>query len=137
MTKYLTANQVIAFHDILLKNFGGLTGVRDTNLLHSAPEAPKASFGGKDMYPSVYEKAPAYLYHLAKNHPFNDGNKRTAYVTALAFLKANQALIKFRVDLLEPVVVATANGTLDKEQLSDFFKTGKLPKNIEPTKRNT
>ena len=136
MTKYLTADQVIAFHDILLKKFGGLAGVRDANLLHSALEAPKASFGGKDMYPSIYEKAAAYLYHLAKNHPFNDGNKRTAYVTALAFLKANQASLKFKIALLEPIVVATANGKLDKEQLAGFFKTGKLPKNIESTQKN-
>ena len=98
------------------------------NLLHSALEAPKASFGGKDMYPSVYEKAAAYLYHLAKNHPFNDGNKRTSYVTALAFLKANQALMKFKIADLESVVVDTANGKLDKEQLALFFKTGALPK---------
>ena len=128
MTKYLTADQVITFHDLLVKTFGGLSGVRDMNLLHSALEAPKASFGGKDMYPSVYEKAAAYLYHLAKNHPFNDGNKRTSYVTALAFLKANQALMKFKIADLESVVVDTANGKLDKEQLARFFKTGALPK---------
>jgi death on curing protein len=131
VTKYLTADQVIIFHDILLKKFGGLPGIRDTNLLHSALESPKASFEGKEMYPSIYEKAAAYLYHLAKNHPFNDGNKRTSYVTALAFLKSNETPIKFKISDLESVVVATANGKLDKEHLTRFFKNGKLPKLVE------
>jgi death-on-curing protein len=83
--KYLTANQVIAFHDTLIEKFGGLSGIRDKNLLYSALNAPKVSFGGKDMYSSIPEKAAVYLYHIAKNHPFNDANKRTAYVTAIAF----------------------------------------------------
>ncbi len=126
MTQYLTADQVISFHDILLENFGGLPGVRDKNLLHSALDAPKASFGGKEMYPSIHEKAAAYLYHLARNHPFNDGNKRTAYVAALAFLKANHAPIKFKISQLEQVVIDVANGKIEKEKLADFFKNGTL-----------
>ena len=126
MTKYLTAEQVIAFHDILLEEFGGLSGIRDKNLLHSALDAPKASFGGKEMYPTIYEKAAAYLYHIARNHPFNDGNKRTAYVAALAFLNANHAPIKFQISNLEQIVVDVANGKLDKEKLAHFFKNGIL-----------
>jgi len=128
--KYLTVNQVIAFHDLLLKNFGGLPGLRDKNLLHSALEAPKASFGGKDMYPTIYEKASAYLYHLARNHPFNDGNKRTAYVASLAFLKANRAPIRFKLRHLEQVVIDVADGKIDKEHLAHFFKSDGLPKNM-------
>jgi len=128
VTKYLTADQVIKFHDVLLKNFGGLPGIRDRNLLHSALEAPKASFSGKDMYPSNYEKAAAYLYHLARNHSFNDGNKRTAYVATLAFLEVNHVLIKFKMSHLEQIVIDVANGMINKESLAHFFKTGILPK---------
>lgn len=124
MTKYLTADQVMSFHDTLLENFGGLSGVRDKNLLYSALEAPKASFGGKEMYPSIYEKAAAYLYHLARNHPFNDGNKRTAYVAALAFMETNRAPIKFKISRLEQIVVDVAHGKISKEELTHFFKTG-------------
>jgi len=68
-----------------------LPGVRDNNLLHSALEMPKLSFGGQEIYPTVYEKAAAYLYHIARNHPFIDGNKRTAYFVTRAFLVANNA----------------------------------------------
>ncbi|MBI5346920.1 MAG: type II toxin-antitoxin system death-on-curing family toxin [Chlamydiae bacterium] len=113
---------------MLLKSFGGLPGIRDKNLLHSALEAPKASFDGKDMYPSIYEKAAVYLYHLAKNHPFIDGNKRTAYVAALAFMKANHAPIRFSIKNLEQIVIDIADGKLGKTPLIHFFKNGILPK---------
>lgn len=127
MIKYLTVNQVISFHDDLVNNFGGLLGIRDKNLLISALQAPKASFDGKEMYPSIYEKAAVYLYHIAKNHPFNDGNKRTAYVAVLAFLKANHAAIKFKTMNLEQIVVEVANGSISKDKLAQFFQHGKLP----------
>ena len=125
MIKYLTVDQVIAFHDTLIEKFGGLSGIRDKNLLYSALSAPKASFGGKDMYSSISEKAAVYLYHIAKNHPFNDANKRTAYVTALAFLKANRSPIKFELGQLETIVVSVANGKITKEELICFFQNGK------------
>ena len=127
MIRYLTAEQVIALHDELLLQFGGLRGIRDKNLLLSAMDAPKASFGGIAMYPSVSEKVAAYLYHLARNHPFNDGNKRTAYVAALAFLKVNDARINFKLEHLEQIVVDVANGKVGKESLVVFFNTGTLP----------
>lgn len=88
-------------------------------------QTPKASFDGKEMYPSIYEKATVYMYHIAKNHPFNDGNKRTAYVVVLAFLKANNALIKFKVKNLESIVIEVANGNISKNELITFFKMGK------------
>ena len=57
MTKYLTVDQVIGFHDDLLRQFGGLKGIRDKGLLHSALETPKMSFDGPEMYPSIFDKA--------------------------------------------------------------------------------
>lgn len=128
MIKYLTINQVISFHDDLVDNFGGLPGIRAKNLLLSALQAPKASFDGQEMYPSIYEKAAVYLYHIAKNHSFNDGNKRTAYVAVLAFLKANHATIKFKATDLEQIVIDVANGNISKDKLAQFFQHGKLPK---------
>jgi len=127
MIKYLTANQVISFHDDLLDNFGGLPGIRDKKLLLSALHAPKASFNGQEMYPTICEKAAVYLYHIAKNHPFNDGNKRTAFVATLAFLKANHTAIKFKTTDLEQLVVDVANGNISKDRLAQFFQYGELP----------
>ncbi len=70
MIEYLTIEQVIELHDEVLKRYGGLPGIRDKNLLWSAIDAPKAAMFDQEMYPSVYEKAAAYLYHLVCNHPF-------------------------------------------------------------------
>jgi death on curing protein len=126
VTKYLTVSQVISIHDDLLANFSGLKGIRDKNLLLSALAVPKASFGGKEMYSTIFEKAAAYLYHLAKNHPFNDGNKRTAYVVVLVFLKANRTSIKFNILDLEQIVVDVAEGKIGKDKLAHFFEFGRF-----------
>ena len=86
MIKYLTIEQVIELHDEMLKRYGGLSGIRDKNLLWSAIDIPKTAMFGQEMYPSIYEKAAAYaayLYHLICNHPFNDANKRTGYLATL------------------------------------------------------
>ena len=74
------------------------------------------------MYYSVFEKAAVYLYHITKNHPFNDGNKRTAYVAVLAFLKVNKVKIKFDISDLEIIVVEVANGKLEKPELFSFLE---------------
>ena len=124
MTKYLTVDQVVHLQGDLLTQFGGLPGIRDQNLLYSALEAPKMAFGGSEMYPSIFEKAAAYLYHLIKNHPFNDGNKRTAFVSTLAFLEINQVKISFKISDLEEIVVEVANGHIGKKELARFFESG-------------
>jgi death on curing protein len=121
MIKYLSVRQIIIFHDDLIKKFGGLLDLRDINLLISALEAPKTSFGGKEIYPSIYEKSAVYLYHITKNHPFNDGNKRTAFVASLVFLKANGSPIIFQAKDLEQIVIEVANGYFSKEKLIAFF----------------
>ena len=128
MIKYLTVDQVVRFHDKLLDQFGGLRGIRDKNLLHSAIEAPKMAFGGTDMHPSVFDKAAVYLYHITKNHPFNDGNKRTAFVVTLAFLKVNKAKISFAISTLEEIVVEVANGSIGKAELVVFIESGRRPR---------
>jgi len=82
------------------------------------------------MYPTIYEKAAVYMYHIAKNHPFNDGNKRTAYVAVLAFLKTNHAPIKFKIKNLEQIVIEVASGNISKNELISFFKYGKLTNDL-------
>lgn len=87
--KYLTTLQVIAIHDQLIKRFGGSQGIRDLSLIKSAVGRPQASFGGEDMYKTVFDKAGSLFHSILKNHPFVDGNKRTAYSSAALFLKIN------------------------------------------------
>lgn len=125
MIEYLTIEQVIELHDDMLKRYGGLPGIRDKNLLWSAIDAPKAAMFGQEMYPSVYEKAAAYLYHLVCNHPFNDANKRTGYAVMLVFLKVNHVKQCFKKEDLENLVIEVAKGHKTKEEITQFLKHGK------------
>lgn len=87
--KYLTPQQVLAIHIQVTERTGGSQGVRDLGLLESAVYRPQASFGGKNLYRNIFDKAAALLQSLLKNHPFVDGNKRTALTSAGVFLKIN------------------------------------------------
>lgn len=87
--KYLTPQQILALHNQIIKRTGGSHGLRDIGLLESAAGRPRASFGGKDLYQTLFDKAAALMHSLLKNHPFIDGNKRTALSSAGVFLKMN------------------------------------------------
>ena len=69
---------VLAIHARQIEKFGGTPGLRDEGLLDSALAQPQATFDQQWLHPTIPEQAAAYLYHLAMNHPFVDGNKRTA-----------------------------------------------------------
>lgn len=86
---YLTPAQVLAIHDQMIKRFGGSSRIRDLGLVESAVARPQASFDGYDLYPTLFEKAGALLQSLLKNHPFVDGNKRTALTSVGIFLAMN------------------------------------------------
>lgn len=125
MTKYLTLEQVLKMQELLIEKFGGLQGVRDANLLISAIETPKTAMFGDDLYPTVYDKAAAYIFHIVCNHPFNDSNKRTGFLAAYLFLKANRVPILFEDEVYEDLVVEIAKGKKTKEEIAYFFKHGK------------
>jgi death on curing protein len=78
--RFLELSEILLAHDVQIARFGGMYGVRDEGLLESALAQPKATFNGKLLHSTIYEQAAAYLYHIAKNHPFIDGNKRTAFM---------------------------------------------------------
>ena len=86
---HLTIDVVREIHDEALKRFGGLQGIRDENLLASAVLAPQSSFGGKSPFADLIDIAAAYLFYICRNHPFLDGNKRTAMMAAIVFLRLN------------------------------------------------
>ena len=86
---HLGIHIVREIHAEIIKQFGGANGVRDENLLASAVLTPQSSFGGKSPYANIVEIAAAYLFYICKNHPFVDGNKRTAMVAAIVFLRLN------------------------------------------------
>ncbi len=80
--------RVYEIHEIIIAETGGLPGLRDAAMLHSAVARPFATFDGQDLYPSDLEKAGALFHSLIKSHPFIDGTKRTAFSAALFFLES-------------------------------------------------
>jgi death on curing protein len=86
---HLTVEIVREIHAEAIARFGGSEGVRDLALLESAVAAPQALLGGKSPYKDIIEPAAAYLFYLCRNHPFIDGNKRTALGACIVFLRLN------------------------------------------------
>ena len=87
---HLSVDIAREIHAEAIKGFGGLEGIRDENLLASAVLTPQSSFGGKSPYADIIEIAAAYLFYLCGNHPFLDGNKRTAMMAPIVFLRMNR-----------------------------------------------
>lgn len=128
MIEYLTFDEVLILHDELVRKYGGLPGIRDRNLLYSALDAPKAAMFGLEMYPSIYDKAAAYLYHIVRNHPFNDANKRTGYTVVLVFLTMNNIPQTFKKEELENLTIEVAKGNFEKAEISHFLEHGAMPR---------
>lgn len=89
MTKFVPIEEVYEIHRAVIDKAGTKALVRDFTLLHSAVERPKATFDGVDLYPTIFTKAAALLQSICLNHPFTDGNKRTAWLSTKRFLKIN------------------------------------------------
>lgn len=120
--KYLSVARVLYIHDRMVKLFGGSQGVRDLGLLESAVYRPQASFDRKDLYIETFDKAAALLQSLLKNHPFVDGNKRTALTSAGIFLKINgYSLVNAHEEEVN-FAIKVDNAHLSLEQISKWLK---------------
>lgn len=118
---YLSVTQVLAIHDQLIDRFGGSHGVRDLALIESALARPQASFDDIDLYPDIYSKAAALLQSLLKNHPFVDGNKRTALSSVGIFLEQNGIILEnFHQEEVE-FAVRVDNQNLTPEQIAKWL----------------
>jgi death on curing protein len=113
---HLTIEIVREIHCQVVKIFGGPHEIRDEALLASAVFAPQSSFGGKSPYLDLIEVAAAYLFYLGRNHPFLDGNKRTAMAAAVVFLRLNGFDPAADGDDWERLVLDVASGKIDREQ---------------------
>ncbi len=120
--KFLTFEQVLTLHKIQIETFGGSHGVNDEGLLLSALAQPEACFGEDYLHKDLYEMAAAYLFHLVKNHAFNDGNKRIAALTASVFLQVNGHRVIADENLFEKLVMDAAQSRVAKEQIAEFFR---------------
>lgn len=121
--EFLDVEDVLLLHARQLARFGGATGIRDRALLESATAGPQASYGGSFLYEDIFEMAAAYLFGLAQNHPFVDGNKRVAAEAALVFLQINgHTFSESHLAGLEAVVMGVASGAVSRQAVAAYFR---------------
>jgi death-on-curing protein len=113
---HLTVAIVREIHAEAIVKFGGSDGVRDMALLESAVAAPQASYSGQSVYADLAEIAAAYLFYLCRNHPFVDGNKRTALGACIVFLRINGIEPKSDAAEWEELTLAVAASVLDRDE---------------------
>jgi len=122
MIKFLKKEIILAFHQDQLDLYGGKPGVRDEKLLESALAQPQASFEGEYVHEDLYQMAAAYGFHLCQNHPFYDGNKRTALIAMYTFLYVNGYQIKSDKKSLFAIMMDLASGKVKKDELAEYLK---------------
>lgn len=119
-----TVSAVKTLHEEVLAAHGGMAGLRDEALLESAVAAPQATMMGRPLMQDPIEVAAAYLFYLCKNHPFVDGNKRTALATCLVFLSENGLLAHevLDADPWERLTLEVAGGRLDRIETAERLR---------------
>ena len=110
--KYLSVRQILMLHDALIQTSGGSNGLRDESLLDSAVFAPIQTFDGKDLYPTLIDKASRLAFGLITNHPFIDGNKRIGTHAMLVLLAINGLELEYNDEDLIEVILQVAAGEL-------------------------
>ncbi|MDQ7029184.1 MAG: type II toxin-antitoxin system death-on-curing family toxin [Ardenticatenia bacterium] len=126
--RYLTLQEVLELYRGVMEQSGGAVGVRDLNALESALAQPRMTFGGQELYPTLVEKAAALGFSLIKNHPFVDGNKRTAHAAMETFLVLNGYEIRASVDEQERVILQVAAGKMAREAFVEWLRKHVVPK---------
>lgn len=122
MILWLEKELVLAIHDRQLAEHTGTSGVRDITLLESALARPQQRYAYGDPLPDVAELAASLAFGLARNHPFVDGNKRTAAVCCETFLELNGASIIADDAELFPIYLDLAEGKLEEKDFADWLR---------------
>ena len=118
---WLDSRDAISIHDRQIAEHGGSSGLRDANLLASALARPVDQWNYGNTDPAGL--AAAYAFGIARNHPFADGNKRTAWVLARLFLALNGHQLSFDKAQATQMVIALAAGELSEDELTDWFRS--------------
>ena len=120
--RYLSLQEVISLHSLLIAQSGGSSGLRDRGALESAVAQPEASFGGEELYPDLASKAAALGHSLIQNHPFVDGNKRVGHAAMEVFLLLNGHEIAASIDEQEHIIISVASGKMARIDLGEWLR---------------
>ncbi len=123
MIRYLTLEEVLELHRLILEQSGGLGGVRDLGGLESALAQPRMTFDDQELYPTLAEKAAALGFSMVCNHPFVDGNKRVGHAAMETFLLLNDWELAATVDEQEKEILRLAAGSLRREEFTAWVQS--------------
>jgi len=119
---WITKEVAILIHDMQIELFGGLAGIRDEKLLESAIFSPQNNFHYNKKSINIFFLAASYAFAISKNHPFVDGNKRTAIVVCFTFLKRNGYNIKAETNKAYSYINGLANGEKTQAEFETWLK---------------
>lgn len=124
---FLSLAECLEIHRDQIGRYGGAVGIRDLGLLESAVAMPQVGFADEFLHADLFEMAAAYLFHIVKNHPFIDGNKRVGAMSAYVFLRLNGLDLQASNESFEELVRDVAEGKAEKRMVAEFLRvqTGK------------
>jgi death-on-curing protein len=120
--EFFSLDEVLAIHADQIERYGGALGIRDQGLLEPALAMPEATYARQELHPTLIEKAAAYLFHIVKNHPFVDGNKRAGLAVSLAFLAMHDTWLETSDHELVELVLGVAEGRVSKAEVAVVFQ---------------
>ncbi len=120
--RYLKVEEILLIHKYVVQRYGGSQGLQSIELLESAVFRPKTSFGGKELYKTCFDKGACLIHSLISNHPFVDGNKRTAMVAGIVFLSLNGYVTDFSQEEVVEIALDIAKRNIELKELTKIMK---------------
>ncbi len=119
----LTLEQILELHTLVIKETGGSIGLRDLGRLEASIATQSQNVFGQELYPTILDKSAAFIRSIIADHPFVDGNKRTAMIAGLTLLNLNNVRFIFKPGEIEDYAVNIATDHLDIHSISNWLKT--------------
>lgn len=122
MIRFLSVENIILFHEKIIKETGGSAGIRDRGLIESALNRPFVTYDGIDLYPSLNEKIAAVAHSLIRNHAFVDGNKRISVAAMVILLKMNSINVSYTQQELIDLGLKTAADIMNENDILNWIR---------------